>query len=173
MLQHEGANQRTALWSHTWICLFTSLCYTSVHKMDESHRDSPASSESSSLQSWPLITVVCCSVAKSYLTLRNPMDCSMSGFPVPHCLPELLKFMSIESMMLSIHLMLCHLFLLLPSIFPRIWVFSNESALCIRLPKYWNVSFSNSVVNEYSGSISFRIDWFVLLVVQGTLRSLL
>ena len=158
MLQHKGANQGTALWSHTWLCLFTSLCYTYVHKMDESHRDSPGSSESSSLQSWPLITVVCCSVAKSYLTLRNPMDYSMSGFPVPHCLPELLKFMSIESVMLSIHLMLCHLLLLLPSIFPRIRVFSNESTLRMRWPKYWSFSFSISPPNEYPGLISFRMD---------------
>ena len=103
-----------------YVCLL--LCYTYVHKMDESHGDSPVSSNSSSLQSSPLITVVCCSVAKSSLTLRSPMDCSMSGFPVLHCLPELLKFMSIESVMLSIHLTLC-LPLLLPSIFPSIRVF--------------------------------------------------
>ena len=73
----------------------------------------------------------------------------------------------------SNHLILCHLLLLLPSIFPSIRVFSNESVLCIRWPKYWTCSFSISPPNEYSGLISFRIDWFDLLIVQGTLKSLL
>ena len=86
---------------------------------------------------------------------------------------NLLKLMSIESMMPSNHLILCHPLLLLPSIFPSIRVFSSESALPIRWPKYWSFSFSISPPNEYSGSISFRIDWFDLLAVQGTLRSLL
>ena len=85
---------------------------------------------------------------------------------------SLLKLMSIESMMPSNHLILCHPFLL-PSIFPSIRVFSNESVLCIRWPKYWSFSFSISPSNEYSGLISFRIDWFDLLAVQGTLKSLL
>ena len=80
--------------------------------------------------------------------------------------------MSIESVMPSNNLILCHRFLLLPSIFPSIRVFSNELALCIRWPKYWNFSFSISPSNEYSGLISFRIDWFDLLTVQGTLKSL-
>ena len=83
---------------------------------------------------------------------------------------SLLKLMSIESVMLSTHLILCH-HLLLPSIFPSIRVFSKESALCIRWPKYWGFSISPS--NEYSGLISFRIAWFDLLAVQGTLKSLL
>ena len=82
------------------------------------------------------------------------------------------KLMSIESVMPSNHLILCHP-LLLPSIFPSIRVFSNESALCIRRPKYWSFSFNISPSNEYSGLISFRIDWFDLLAVQETLRSLL
>ena len=86
---------------------------------------------------------------------------------------SLLKLMSIESMMPSNHLILCHPLLLLPSIFPRIRVFSNESTLHIRWPKYWSFSFSISPSNEYSGLISFRIDWFDLLVLQGTLKSLL
>ena len=73
----------------------------------------------------------------------------------------------------SYHLILCHPLLLLPSIFPNIRVFSNESALCIRWPQYWSFSFSISPSNEYSGLISFRIDWFDLLEVQGTLTSLL
>ena len=84
---------------------------------------------------------------------------------------SLLKLKSIELVIPSNHLVLCHPFLLLPSIFPRIRVFSNESALHIRWPKYW--SFSISPSNEYSGLISFRIDWFDLLAVQETLKSLL
>ena len=86
---------------------------------------------------------------------------------------SLLKFMSIESMMLSNHLILCCLLLLQPSIFPSIRVFSNESVLRFRWPKHWNFSFSISPSNEHSQLISFRIDWFDLLVVQGTLKSLL
>ena len=84
---------------------------------------------------------------------------------------SLLKFMSIESVIISSHLILCHP-LLLPSIFPSIRVFPNELALCIRLPKYWNFNFSISRSNEYSGLISIGIDWFDL-AVQGTLKSLL
>uniref|UniRef100_A0AC11CSD1 Uncharacterized protein n=1 Tax=Ovis aries TaxID=9940 RepID=A0AC11CSD1_SHEEP len=80
--------------------------------------------------------------------------------------------MSIELVMPSNHLILCCPFLLLPSIFPYIRVFSNESALCIRWPKYWSFSFSISLSNEYPGLISFRMDWLDLLVVQGTLKSL-
>ena len=99
------------------------------------------------------------------------MDCSTSGFPVLHYIPEFAKLMSIESMMPSNHLTLCRPFLLLPSMFPSIKVFPNEMALHIRWQKYW--SFSNSPTNEYSGLISFRIDWFDLLAVQGTLKSLL
>ena len=86
---------------------------------------------------------------------------------------SLLKLMSIESVMPSNHLILCHPLLLLPSIFPSIRVFSNESVLPIRWTKYWNFSYSISPSNEYSGLISFRIDWFDLLSVQGTLKSLL
>ena len=86
---------------------------------------------------------------------------------------SLLKLMSIVSVMPSNHLILCHPLLLLPSIFPRIRVFSNESVLCIRWPKYWSFSFSISPSSEYSGLISFRMDWLDLLAVQGTLKSLL
>ena len=86
---------------------------------------------------------------------------------------SLLKLTSIESVMPSNHLVLCRPLLLLPSIFPSIRVFSKESALCIRWPKYWSFSFSISPSNKYSGLISFRIDWFHLFVVQGTLKSLL
>ena len=84
---------------------------------------------------------------------------------------SLLKLMSVKSVMPSNHLILCHPLLLLPSIFPSIRVFSNESVLCIRWPKYW--SFSISPSNEYSGLISFRVDWLDLCAVQGTLKSLL
>ena len=86
---------------------------------------------------------------------------------------SLLKFMSIVSVMPSNPLILCRPLLLLPSIFPSIRVFSNESVLCIRWPKYWTFSFSISPSNEYSGLISFRMDWWDLLAVQGTLKSLL
>ena len=83
---------------------------------------------------------------------------------------SLLKLMSIEPVMPSNHLILCHPILLLPSIFPRIRVFSNESALRIRWPKYWSSSFNISLSNEHSGLISFRMGWLDLLVVQGTLK---
>ena len=86
---------------------------------------------------------------------------------------SLLKLMSIELVMPSNHLLLCHPLLLLPSIFPTIRVFSNESVLLIRWPNYWTFSFSISPSNKYSGPISFRIDWFDLLAVQGMLKSLL
>ena len=84
---------------------------------------------------------------------------------------SLLKLMSIKSVIPSKHLILCHPLLLLSSIFPSISVFSNESVLCIRWPKYWSFSFSISPSNEYSGLISFRIDWLDLLAVQGTHKS--
>ena len=86
---------------------------------------------------------------------------------------SLLKLMPIESVRPSNHFILCHPLLLLPSIFPSIRVFSNDSVLCIRWPKYWSFSFSISFANEYSGLISFRMDWLDLLAVQRTLKSLL
>ena len=104
-------------------------------------------------------TVCCCSVAQSCLTLYDPMDCSMPGFPVLHCLLEFAQIMPTELVMLSNHTILCCPLLLLASIFLSIRVFSNELALCIREPKYW--SFSISPSNEYSGLFSFRIDQFV------------
>ena len=96
------------------------------------------------------------------------MDCNTPGFPVLHHLKQLAQI-RIKSVMPSNHLILCHP--LLPSIFPRISIFSNELALHIRWPKY--CSFSISPSNEYSGLISFRMDWFDLLAVQGTLKSFL
>ena len=114
----------------------------------------------------------CCSVSQPRPTLCDPMDCRPPGYSVLHCLPSLLKLMSIELVMPSNHLILCHP-LLLPSIFPSMKVFSNDLALCIRWPKYWCFSVSISPSNEYSGLISFKIDWFDLLEVQGTFKSLL
>ena len=108
------------------------------------------------------------------------MDYSTPGFPIHHqwilelaLSWSLLKLMSIESVMPSNHLILCRPLLLLPLVFPSIRVFSNDSVLCIRWPKYWTFRFSISPSNENSGLISFRIDCFDLLAVQRTLRSLL
>ena len=107
-------------------------------------------------------------------TLCDPMDYSMLGLPV-HCqlMSSLLKLMSIESVMSSNHLILCHPLILLPSIFPSNRVFSSRSVLHIRCRKYWSFSFSISPSSEYSVLISFRTDWLDLLAVQGTLKSLL
>ena len=104
-------------------------------------------------------------------TLCGPMGCSTPGFPVHHQPWSLLKLMSIKSVMPSNNLILCRP-LLLPSILPSIRVFSNELVLYIRWPKYWSFRFSISPSNDYSGLISFRIDWFDLFAVQGTLKSL-
>ena len=105
------------------------------------------------------------------LTLGSPVDCSMDArLPCPLLYPGLCAH---SSMTPSNRLILCHPLLLLPSIFPSIRVFSSELALCIRWAKYWSFSFSNSPSSEYLGVISFRIDWFDLLAVQGTLKSLL
>ena len=104
------------------------------------------------------------------------MDCSTPGFPVHRQLWELahrLKLMSIESVMPYNHLILCCPLRLLPSVFPSTRVFSNESVLRIRWPKYWSFSYSISPSNEYSGLISFRMDWLDLLAVQKTPKSLL
>ena len=113
------------------------------------------------------------SVAQSCLTLCNPMDCSMPGFSVHYQLLELaLKLMSIESVIPSNHLIHHCPLLFLPSIIPSIRVFSIESVLRIRWPKYWSFSFSVSPSNEYSGLISFSLDWFDLYAVQGILKNL-
>ena len=99
------------------------------------------------------------------------MDCNITGFPVHHQLPEPtrthVQYHAIQPFIL------CHPLLLLPSIFPNIKIFSNELVLCITWPKYWSFSFSISPSNEYSGLISFSMDWLGLLAVQGTLKSLL
>ena len=100
------------------------------------------------------------------------MYCSTPGFPVHHQLPGL-AHTHVESVLTSNNLILCHPLLLLPLIFPSIKVFSNDLALCIRWPKYCSFSISLGPSNEYSGLISFKIDWFDLLAVQGTVKSLL
>ena len=107
------------------------------------------------------------------LTLCDPMDCSTPGFLSITNSPNFLKLMSMESVMPSNHLILCHPLLLLPSIYPSIRVFPSKLALCIRWPKYWSFSFSISPSNEYSGLIFFTIDWFDRLAIQWTLKSLL
>ena len=112
------------------------------------------------------------SVSQLCLTLCDPMNHSKPGFPVHPNSWSLPKFMSIELVMPSNHLILCD-FLLLPSVFPSIRVFSSESALRIRWPKYWSFSFNISPSKEHPGLISFRMDWLDLLGVQGTLKSLL
>ena len=110
-----------------------------------------------------LVTLPC-------LTLCDPMDCGIPHFPVHHQLPELAQT-QVHRVADSIHLILCHPPLLLPSVFPSIRVFLNESVLRIRQPKYWSFNFSISPSNEYSQLISFMADQFDLLAVQGTLKS--
>ena len=119
-----------------------------------------------------LTNYCCCSVPQSCPTLCNSIDYSMPGlsFPISQSLP---KFMFIASVMSPSHLIFWCPLLLLPSMFPSIRDFSNESAALIRWPKYWSFNFSISPSNQYSGLISLKIDWFDLLAVQGTLRSLL
>ena len=112
------------------------------------------------------------SVAQSCLTLCNAWTAAHQASLSITNSRSLLKLMSIESVMPSIHFILCCPLLLLPSIFPSIRVFSNESVLHIRWPKYWNFNSSISPSNKYSGLISFRMDWFDLLAVQETLKSL-
>ena len=133
--------------------LFTSL---SLHP---SHSQSRASR----IHQFSSVTQLC-------LTLCSPMDCSTPGFPVHHQLPELAQTHGHRVSDAINHFILCRPLLLLPSIFPSIRVFSNESVLYTRWPKYWSFSFSISASNEYSGLILFRISWLDLLAVQGTLQ---
>ena len=111
------------------------------------------------------------SVAHSCPTLYDPMDCSTPGLPVHHQLPEFTQTHAVESVMPSSHFILCHPLLLLPPIPPSISVFSNESTLRMRWPKYWSFSFNISPSSDYPVLISFRMDWLDLLAVQGTLES--
>ena len=126
------------------------------------------------LESWVvLVSVQFNSVAQSCLTLCDPLNHSMPGLPVHHHSRSPPKPMSIDSVMPSNHLIPCRPLLLLPSMFPSIRVFSNQSDLCTRWPKYWSFSFNISPSNEHPGLISFRLDWLDHLAVQGTLKSLL
>ena len=123
----------------------------------------------------PLVAAsYCYSFTQLCLTLCDPMDCTahQASLSITNS-QSLLRLTSIKSVMPSNHLILCRPLLLLPSIFPSIRVFSSESVLRIRWPNYWSFSFNISPSNEYSGLISFRIDWFDLLAVLGTLKSLL
>ena len=119
----------------------------------------------SCLSSSVVVVVFSCSVMSSSLQPHGLQHFTVSW--------SLLRLMSIESVVPSKYLILCHPLLLLPSIFPSIRVFSKQSALCIRWPKHWSFRFNISPANEYLGLISFRVDWFHLLAVQGTLKSLL
>ena len=120
-----------------------------------------------------MLPFCCCSLLSRVRLFVTPWTAALQASPSFIISWSLLRLMSIESVMPSNHLVLCHPFLLLPSIFTNIRVFSNESALCIKWPVYWSFSFSISPFNEYSGLISSRIDWLYLLAVQGTLKSLL
>ena len=113
------------------------------------------------------------SVAQSCLTLCDPVNHSTPGLPVHHQLPEFTQTQVHRVVMPSSHLILCRPLLLLPPIPPSIKVFSNESTLCMRWPKYWSFSFSIIPSKEIPGLISFRMDWLDLLAIQGTLKSLL
>ena len=146
---HRVAGSQTQLSDFTFTFHFHALVYTYTHTVEYSVQSlSPIQ-----LSETPW-TVTC----QAYLSITNSQS--------------LLKFMSVESVMPSNHLILCRPLLLLPSIFPTIRVFSNESALRIRWPKYWSFSFNISASNEHPGLISFRMDWLGLLAVQGTLKSL-
>ena len=120
----------------------------------------------------PVCGILFSSIAQTCPNLCDPMNCSASGLPVNHQLWEFTQT-HVHWVSDAIHFILCRLLLLLPSISPKIRVFSSESVLHITWPKYWSVSFSISPSNEYSGLISFRMDWLDLLAVQGTLKSLL
>ena len=121
---------------------------------------------------WARIFTQFSSVTESCQTLCDPMNCSMPGLSITNSQSSL-KLMSIESVMPSSHLILCRPLFLLPPIPPGIRVFSNESTLCMRWPKYWSFSFSITPSKEIPGLISFRMDWLDLLAVQRTLKSLL
>ena len=159
------------MW-HTKVCLWAvSLLRTMAKQFSFNHSTASCHSK----EGWAHIVVhtqfcSCFSVTKSWPTLCDPMDCSTPGFSVQHYHWE---FPQTHVHWVSDVIQPLSSPLLLPSIFPGIRVFSNESVLCIRWPKYWSFSFSITSFNEYSGLISFRIDWFDLLAVQGTLKSLL
>ena len=151
------------------------ICLSLIYQLAKCPQVPSMLSQMSGYPSFSWLNNFCCycSVTESCPTLCNPTDCSMLGFPVLHYLPE---FAQIHVHWVSEAIQPSHSLLpllLLPSILPSIKVFSSESALHIRWPKYWSFSFSITLSNDYSGLISFRIDWFDLLAVQGTLKDLL
>ena len=160
-LQQEGDLYFTSslakeLWTcHLQLLLFFFFCFESCFLITST----VTSLSVQSLSRVPLFATPCTAACQASLSIASSHG--------------LLKLMSIDSVMPSNHLILCHPLPLLPSIFPSIRVFSNESVLHIRWQKYWSFSFSISPSNEYSGRISFRMDWLDLLVIQGILKSLL
>ena len=140
---------------------YTAYLYDKIHVMNNYPQE----------KVWLIILLLLLSLScvRLFVTQWNAAHQASLSFTISQ---SLLKLMSNELVMPSNHLVLYRPLLLLPSIFPSIRVFSNKSALCIRWPKYWSFSFSISLSNEYSGLISFRIDWFDNLAVQGTLKSL-
>ena len=148
-----------------------SLCYHGTHLLVSTELELVLSQHLPQASSSESVQFI--SVTQSCPILCHPMDCSTPGFPVYHQLQSLLKLTSIESVMPSNHLLLCRPLFLPPSIFPTVRIFSKESVLRIRWPKYWSFSFSISASNEYSGIISFRMGWLDLLALQGTFKSLL
>ena len=159
---------------HSWPLFQEAL--PDVHGLDLSSVNLP-SPHSSSLSSLSAVggegRSCCCSVTQSCPIFAIPWTTAHQASLSFTISQSLRKLMSIESVMPSNHLVLCHSLLLLPSVFPSIKVFSNDSTLRIRWAKYWNFSFSISPSNDYSRLISFRTDWFDLLAVLGTLKSLL
>ena len=160
-------SSRESSWPRYWTHVFYVSCTGKQVLYHSCHLGSPITMFGHLLFK---MMVQFSSVTQSCLTLWDPMNCSMPGLPVHHQLPE---FTSIESVMPSSHLILCRPLFLLPPIPLSIRVFSNESTLHMRWPKYWSLSFSISPSKEIPGLISFRMDWLDLLAVQGALKSLL
>ena len=162
----SGAEKRV------WVCQHSSIHSTNTYCLPEA---APLGGlyALERMSNQPLFSCCCCSVLQSCPTLCDPVNRSTPGFPVLHHLPEFAQTHVHWVSDATNHLILCHLLLLLPSVFPSMRVFSNESVLRIRWWKYWSFSFSIGPSNEYSGLISFRIDRFDLLAGQWTRKSLL